>query len=265
MTTPPSRFGGIDRLYGAGALDRLASAHVCVVGLGGVGSWTVEALARSGIGRLTLIDPDDVCETNINRQILALDSTIGRGKGDVLKERIRDIHPGCDVRIIPNFYRRDSSEVCLDETFDYVIDAIDGVMPKAHLIATCVEKGLPIVTTGGSGGRRDPLKITVRDLSRTSNDPLLAFVRKKLRRVFGFPPPGKKFHVPCVCSDELPYIPPACNHAEAANPDDEEFTGEGMRINCDNGLGAATFITGAFGFMAAARVVNGIVQAKACQ
>ena len=205
MNPPPDyqrRFGGIERLYGAGALLRSAAAHVVVVGIGGVGSWAAEALARSGVGRLTLIDLDHVAESNVNRQIHALQSTFGAAKAGAMKERIAAINPGCVVEAVEEFID-EANVATLIPPCDAVIDAIDQVRAKAALIAWCRRAGIRIVTTGGAGGRTDPTRIEVMDLSRTTQDALASKVRARLRKDYGFTrDPKKKFGVDCVFSPE---------------------------------------------------------------
>ncbi|HEY8240115.1 MAG TPA: ThiF family adenylyltransferase, partial [Kiritimatiellia bacterium] len=180
----------------------------------------------------------------------ALDGTIGRPKADVLAERVRAINAACRVTVVKSFYRTTNSDELLQPAFDYVIDAIDGVTPKAHLIASCKQRGLRVITCGGSGGKRDPQQIRIKDLATTHTDRLLFFVRKKLRHEYGFPAKGP-FHVPCVHSPEHVFVAAGC-HDDAT---DDPFTG-GTKLNCEGGLGAATFVTGAFGFHAAGHVVN---------
>ncbi len=181
------RFGGIGRLYGERALERFRTAHVCVIGVGGVGSWIVEALARSAVGHLTLIDLDNVAESNINRQIQALTSTIGQPKIEALRDRIAQINPFCQVTLVEDFIEPDNIVQMIDgKGFDYVVDAIDSVKAKAALIAYCREHALPMITSGGAGGQIDPTKIEVRDLGRTEQEPLLKKVRKLLRAQYGF-------------------------------------------------------------------------------
>ena len=249
-------FAGIERIYGAGA-EHLCRAHVLVVGVGGVGSWTVEALARSGIGALTLADPDDICQSNINRQVQALHNTIGQRKIDVLAERVHQINPACCLNRYPYFVNERTMAALLDEPYDYVVDAIDGVMPKAGLIAGCRQRGLPMVTCGGSGGKRRPEWVQMADLSETCHDRLLAFVRKKLRHVFNFPADGP-FGVPCVFSPE-PVIVAAVDACAGEIAADNPLRAEaGARLTCDGRLGAVPFVTGTFGFYAAAHVVNAL-------
>jgi len=254
-TDHQQRFGGVERLYGAGVLERLSAASVCVVGLGGVGSWAVEALARSGVGAITLVDLDDVCVTNINRQLPALDDTIGRPKAEVLGARVRSINPACRVTARLEFFTEGTAVPLLEgERFDYVIDAIDALKNKALLIARCRAAGLRVVTCGGAGGRRDATGVRVDDLAFTHRDPLLRYVRKKLRARHGFPRDVEQpFGVPAVFTQEMPLYPQAdgtvCETAQV---------GEDTGINCASGLGAASFVTGAFGFAAAGVVVNAL-------
>ncbi|MCA9003091.1 MAG: ThiF family adenylyltransferase, partial [Planctomycetes bacterium] len=164
-----TRFAGISRLIGASALERLRNAHVAVVGLGGVGSWVVEALARSGVGSLTLIDLDEVCLSNVNRQLPALDGTVGRFKSEVLSERVLAINPECVVRPIAEFFTADSESRLLAPRYDAVVDAIDAVANKARLIAGACQRGLPIVVCGAAGGQLDPSKITLADLAKVTH------------------------------------------------------------------------------------------------
>ncbi len=174
------RFGGIGRLYTPEGLARLRQAHVCVIGIGGVGSWVVEALARSGVGQITMIDMDDICVTNINRQLPALSGNIGKLKTEVMAERVKLINPECVVNIIDDFISPDNQAEYLNRSYDYVIDAIDNVKTKAAMIAYCKRNKIKIITIGGAGGQTDPSKIQIADLSKTIQDPLLAKVRSVL-------------------------------------------------------------------------------------
>ncbi|WP_445000410.1 tRNA cyclic N6-threonylcarbamoyladenosine(37) synthase TcdA [Halomonas mongoliensis] len=246
------RFGGIRRLYGSRAVERFRSAHVVVVGVGGVGSWTVEALARSGIGKLTLIDLDDVCVSNVNRQLHALDGTVGRPKVEVLAERCRAIQPGIEVVEEIAFVTPTNLAERIPEDADHLVDAIDSVVAKAALIAWCKRRKLPITVTGAAGGQTDPTRIRVADLARTEHDPLLAKVRARLRRDFGFSRnPKRRFSVECVYSDEQLVYPSADGEVCLQKPG----SGESTRLDCASGFGAATFVTGSFGFVAASRVL----------
>ncbi len=246
------RFGGIRRLYGSRAVERFRSAHVVVVGVGGVGSWTVEALARSGIGKLTLIDLDDVCVSNVNRQLHALDGTVGRPKVEVLAERCRAIQPGIEVVEEIAFVTPTNLAERIPEDADHLVDAIDSVVAKAALISWCKRRKLPITVTGAAGGQTDPTRIRVADLARTEHDPLLAKVRARLRRDFGFSRnPKRRFSVECVYSDEQLVYPSADGEVCLQKPG----SGESTRLDCASGFGAATFVTGSFGFVAASRVL----------
>lgn len=251
------RFGGVGRLVGRAGLDRLAAAHVCVVGVGGVGSWTVEGLARSGIGALTLIDLDDVCVTNVNRQLPALDGQIGRPKVTVLAERVQLINPECRVTVGQEFFTASSAPRLLATAFDFVVDAIDNMSNKALLIAACVERGLPVVTVGGAGGRCNPAGVRTGDLGEASGDRLLRLMRKKLRREHGFAPGEQSgrmhFGVRCVWSEE-PQVFPWGDGSCAAEPE----PGSNLKLDCESGFGTAVFVTGAFGFAAAGEVVRAI-------
>ena len=246
------RFGGIRRLYGTRAVERFRTAHVVVVGVGGVGSWTVEALARSGIGKLTLIDLDDVCVSNVNRQLHALDGTVGRPKVEVLAERCRAIQPGIEVVEEIAFVTPTNLAERIPEDADHLVDAIDSVVAKAALISWCKRRKLPITVTGAAGGQTDPTRIRVADLARTEHDPLLAKVRARLRRDFGFSRnPKRRFSVECVYSDEQLVYPSPDGEVCLQKPG----SGESTRLDCASGFGAATFVTGSFGFVAASRVL----------
>jgi tRNA A37 threonylcarbamoyladenosine dehydratase len=247
------RFGGIGRLIGTAALARLQRAHVAVVGIGGVGSWTVEALARSGIGRLTLIDLDEVCVSNVNRQLHALNDTVGRTKVDVMADRTRLINPEIEVNAVPQFLTEENAAELLEGGFDHVVDAIDSVSNKCLLISLCRQKNVPLVTCGGAGGRRDPTAVRVSDLASATHDRLLQKVRDHLRKDFGFPRGETKFGIPCVYSPETPVFP-QCDGTVAQKRQE----GSGLRLNCESGFGTATFVTGSFGFAAAAMVVQAL-------
>lgn len=251
------RFGGIARLYGPAALERFRHAHVCVVGVGGVGSWAVEALARSAIGQLTLIDLDNVAESNINRQIQALSGTIGQAKVSALAERIAQINPYCQVNQIEDFITTDNLEQMIGgRGYDYVIDAIDSARDKAALLAYCRARDIPLITIGSAGGQTDPTQIQVRDLARTEQEPLLKRVRKLMRSQYGFPRGAKnKFHVDAVFSMEPLKFPggeEACAVGEAA----PAAAAAGVTgLNCA-GFGSAMVVTATFGMVAAGHLLR---------
>ena len=246
MTDFDFRFGGIGRLYGTKALQRFREAHVCVVGVGGVGSWTVEALARSGVGKLTLIDLDDICVSNVNRQLHALDGAVGRQKVEALAERIKLINPECDVVTESEFFTAKTRDALLEPGFDCVVDAIDQPVNKCLLIEGCRDRGIPVVTVGGAGGKRDPTKIVTDDLTRATHDSLLKRVRKMLRQDFSFPRGEKRWDVPCVYSPEGTVFPGDDGEVCESPANDTS-----LRLDCASGFGAATFVTGTFGFVAA--------------
>ena len=258
MTDP--RFAGIERLYGAGSVARLAAARVAVVGVGGVGSWAAEALARSGIGHLTLIDADEVCVSNINRQLHALASTLGRSKVAVMAARLRDINPVLQVETIARFVTPASLAELLDRGFDLVLDACDAFRVKVEMIAWCRRRKLPLVVCGSAGGRTDPTLIRVRDLSRTEHDALLSLIRRKLRQEFRFPSNhARYFGVPAVYSLENVRYPQADGSVCGTRPDE----GDSLRRGCEGGLGAATHVTAAFGFVAVGRALELLLKPKA--
>ena len=256
------RFGGVGRLVGRVGLERLCAAHVCVVGIGGVGSWVVEGLTRSGVGALTLVDLDDVCVTNVNRQVPALDGNIGRPKVAALAERVWLINPACRVETVAEFFTEATAERLLAPKFDYVVDAVDLMSHKALLIAGCRDRGRPCLTVGAAGGRRDATQIRAGDLGDAENDLLLRQVKKKLRRDYGFPA-GKTrgrvhFGVSCVWSGERPVFPRADGTCGA-----EPEPGSNLRLDCESGFGTAVFVTGTFGLVAAGEVVKQIADGPA--
>jgi tRNA A37 threonylcarbamoyladenosine dehydratase len=246
-TTPYlARFNALARLYSPEGLERISHSHVCVIGLGGVGSWAVEALARSGIGELTLIDLDDICVGNTNRQLHALDGEFGKPKVDVMARRAIAINPDCNVHTLHSFFLKSNASEILQAKFDFVLDAIDSPARKCLLIAGCRERGIPVITTGASAGRRDPTQIQVADLSVSSHDRLLQEVRKKLRVRHSFPR-KEQFGVECVFSkEEIVY--PRCNSSDERD----------LRLDCDTGFGTACFVTGAFGLIAASRIIRNL-------
>lgn len=247
------RFGGTARLYGQSALQLFADAHICVIGIGGVGSWAAEALARTGIGAITLIDMDDVCVTNTNRQIHALKHTVGQTKIEVMAERILAINPECKVTCVDDFITAENTAELMSGGFDYVIDAIDSVRPKAALLAWCRRNKIPIVTTGGAGGQIDPTQIQVADLAKTIQDPLAAKLRERLKNDFKMVKNSKgKLGIDCVFSTEALMYPQPDGSVCASRS-----TAEGpKRMDCASGFGAATMVTATFGFVAVSHVLK---------
>ena len=258
MSDYSQRFGGIRRLYGEEPFRRLKEVHVCVIGLGGVGSWAAEALARSGVGHLTLIDFDEICVTNVNRQLHAVSDTVGEKKHRVMAQRVAAINPECHCHTIEDFVtsRTVADYLAPARGYDYVIDAIDSIKFKAEIIYYCKRNKIPIVTTGGAGGVDDPALIRVADLSRTYNDPLAAKVRSRLRSEFGFTRNRKRrFGVECVFSSQQKRYPKADGSVSHEKPGIH-----GISLDCRLGYGSASFVTGAFGFVAASRVVNRLLR-----
>lgn len=238
------RFGGLRRLHGDTAYQRLRGARFAVVGLGGVGSWAVEALARSGVAALTLIDLDQVSESNINRQIQALGSTVGMAKAEALRLRIADIHPGCAVQVIEEFVEPDNWPALIGgATFDGLLDCCDQVRAKATLAAWARGLRLPFVTVGAAGGKREPHRVQIDDLSATTHDPLLASLRQRLRKHHGAPRAGR-MDVACVYSREPVQLPQPAGEAAC------EVDGS---LNCQ-GYGSSVAVTATFGLCAAAEL-----------
>lgn len=241
------RFAGIDRLYGVGTVDLLSTRRVAVVGMGGVGSWVVEALARTAVGHLTLIDADDICVSNTNRQLPALAGQYGRNKAEAMADRCRAINPLIDVEVVPQFLTASNMGELLDRDFDLVLDACDSFRVKVEMIAWCRRRKLPVVVSGSAGGRTDPTQIRLRDLSRTEHDALLALVRKKLRTDFNFPKNRDRyFGVQAVYSLENVNYPQADGTVCGLRP--QLGADAALKLDCGVGLGAATHITGAFAF-----------------
>lgn len=248
------RFGGIERLYGTQAVDWIRDMRVCVIGLGGVGSWAAEALARSGVEQLLLIDYDDVALSNINRQVHALSSCVGQKKIQVLKRRVSDINPDCRIQLIEDFItdRNLFEYLPADGAIDYVIDAIDSIKFKAALIYYCKRNRIPIITTGAAGGLTDPTSIMIKDLTRTYNDPLAAKVRAQLRAQHGYTRnPRRYFGVECVFSAQQQVYPRKDGSIGHQKPGIH-----GVHLDCSMGYGSASFVTATIGFVAVSRVID---------
>lgn len=247
------RFSGLARLYGTDALPKMRRSHVAIMGIGGVGSWTAEALARSGVGRITLIDLDDICVTNTNRQLPALHGQIGRPKVTAMAERMRLINPEIFVEETIAFFTPGTVERLLEPAYNCVIDCIDDARLKALLVASCLSRNLPLVVAGGAGGKQNPAAVKVADLAFATNDKLLRLVRKELRKNYGFPPESAReaFGVRAVYSEENARFPWS-DGTVRADPE----PGSDRRLNCDTGFGAAAPVTGTFGFTAAAEAIR---------
>lgn len=257
------RFGGIARLYGDAGLGQISRAHICVIGIGGVGSWVAESLARSAVGTISLIDMDIVAESNINRQLLATSDSLGRDKVLVMRDRIHQINPQCEVKLVDDFISRDNLSEHISAQFDYVIDCIDDFRTKAALIHYCKKHKINILTVGGAGGQVDPAKVRYSDLSRTQHDVLLARTRKLLRQDYGFAKNLKRsFGVPCVYSDEQLVYPDGAGGLSAQRPSQDTSAGTANlgsnALNCAGGIGSITHVTATFAQFACAQVLNQI-------
>ncbi|XXQ68297.1 ThiF family adenylyltransferase [Neisseriaceae bacterium B1] len=252
------RFGGIARLYGATGLNALREAHVCIVGMGGVGSWAAEALARSGVGKLTLIDLDNIAISNVNRQIHALTPDFGKAKVAALHERILLINPECQVIEIEDFVEQENLAEMFRQPFDFVIDAIDQVRIKVAMAAHFVKHKQAFIVSGGAGGQRNPALIETADLSQTQQDPMLANMRYALRKQYGFPRGGDKMRVPCVYSREQitpPQIAQTCEVSGSLNAE----TAAPQGLSCA-GYGASMLVTATFGLYCATAAIEHIVK-----
>lgn len=255
-----SRFSGVERVYGKSSFVTLSQASLCVVGIGGVGSWVAEAFARSGVGQVTLIDLDEICITNTNRQIHTLTETIGQAKVAVMKQRMLSINPHMHVNTIEDFITPENVFEHITGRFNGVVDAIDSVKPKAALIAHCKRQKIPIVTVGGAGGQCDPTQIKIADLSRTIQDPLAAKLRAELRRNYNFSKNSqRRFGVSCVYSTEQLRYP----HADGTVCTQKPQQMGSMRMDCATGFGASVMVTATFGMMAAAHLLEKITRSTA--
>lgn len=245
------RFGGVARLYGDTALVRLQQARVAVAGIGGVGSWVAEALARSGVGNLRLIDLDHVAESNMNRQIHALEDTLGQAKVAAMAARIGQIDPGVVVECVDDFVTEENVATTLAGPLDIVIDAIDDLAAKTAIVLHCRRHGIRLVTLGAAGGQIDPTRIVIGDLSRTEQDPLLARLRKRLRQNHGFSRnPARRFGIDAVYSTE-PLRYPAGSCDADAGP---------AGLSCA-GFGSSVVVTASFGLAAAGRAIDRLLAA----
>lgn len=247
------RFGGIARLYGAPALEVFGRSHIAVIGIGGVGSWAAEALARSGIGTLTLFDLDDICVSNVNRQIHALNSSVGQMKTEAMARRLKDINPDITVNAEHTFITPKNLDQHISSRFDYVFDATDSVSAKTALIAFCARNKIKLICSGGAGGQLDPTLIQIADLNKTIQDPLLAKVRNNLRRLHGFSRnPKRKYRIDCVFSTEQLRYAQQDGTVCLDRPSD---TGP-VKLDCASGFGSITHLTGTFAFVGVSQILK---------
>lgn len=256
------RFDRMGRLVGDESMLKLFNSHVMILGMGGVGSWAAESLARSGVGKITLVDHDEICITNANRQLHALQGFVGQKKAHVMADRLRKINPQAEIQVVAEFYNKDTAEFILGLKPDYILDAIDNLTAKTHLLNQCRINSLKVITSTGASAKWDPTRIRIVDLANTIVDPLAHSVRKILRQEYGFPRKGV-FDVPCVFSDEEPSEPIELKYDK----------GEGFKCVCPQGeidphgclhrsviYGTASFVTGAFGLAMASWTVRQIAQ-----
>lgn len=261
MSDYEARFSALQRVYGKQQAERLRTARICVIGIGGVGSWAAESLVRSGVNQLSLIDGDTISTSNINRQIHSLDATVGELKVTAMQKRIAQINPECECKAIDRYIDDDNLRELLEheingKQYDVVIDAIDRIKYKAAIIYCCKRNKLPIVTTGGAGGLTDPTKIQIADLTRTWNDPLAAQVRNRLRFKYGYSRNTKRsFGVPCVYSTEQQRYAKENGEVEFSKPGVA-----GLTLDCNYGYGSSVNVTASFGFAAAAKTIAMIIK-----
>lgn len=257
------RFDRMGRLIGDPGMKRLMDSHVMIVGLGGVGSWAAESVVRSGVGEVTLVDFDEICVTNFNRQLQALQGLVGKQKAEVAAERMRQINPQAKIRSLAMFYNADHSSEIFSRRPDYVIDAIDNVTAKCHLLAHCVREGIPVVTATGSGGKLDPTAVRTVDLAQTTVDPLARELRRVLREKHGFSTDERKqFGIPAVFSAEPPRAPEELHYDGGKGFRCVCPQGDNPYFQCDNRnviLGNASFVTGTFGLICASVAVRGLL------
>ena len=252
MSDYNNRFGGIARLYGQQGFEIIRDSHFCIIGMGGVGSWAAESLARTGVCQITLIDHDDIAESNINRQIHSNSDTIGQSKVETMAERILQINPDCKVNVIDDFITQANCKKHLNNNYDYVIDAIDSILFKCAIIYYCKRNKIPVITTGGAGGLTDPTKVAVTDLAKTWNDPLAATVRSQLRNQYGYSRNTKRnFGIKCVYSTEQQRYPNENGGVDYAKPGVKA-----VHLDCELGFGSATQVTATFGFVAVAKAIE---------
>lgn len=253
-------FDGLTHLLTPAGQKAIQEAHVCIIGIGGVGSWTVEALARTGVGELTLIDLDEVCVSNITRQIHTHIGTVGRFKIDVMAERVKSINPLCKVHLVHDFLTLNNADDLLKaHPFNFVFDAIDGVLSKCLIINYCLKNKIPFLTVGASGALLSPVGLTITDLNSSHHDPLLMRVRQKLRRDFDFPKHEKRpWGIPSLYIPRLTKANEVCSLSPSLSPSEED---ERPRT-CQQGIGAVSFVTGSYGFYAASFIVQSLLNSN---
>ena len=256
MSSHPS-FGGIQRLYGLKGFEAISKAKIAVVGIGGVGSWAAECLGRTGVGQIALIDLDDISQSNINRQLHSLHSTVEASKVEVMKQRLLDINPDCRITAIEDFVTDETITEYISKEYDVVIDAVDSIKAKACMIAFCKRNKIKVITVGGAGGQVDPTQILVSDLAKTIQDPLAAKLRSELRRNYNFSKnPKRNFGVECVYSTEQLRYP---RQDGTVGFDKQSQEGSG-KMDCSSGFGSFVGVTSNFGMIAASRAIKHITK-----
>ncbi len=259
------RFGGIARMYGMPGLKKIAQSRVVIIGLGGVGSWVVEAIARTGFQKIVLVDLDDVCASNTNRQIQAIRANVGKSKALALKERILEINPEARVEVIQEFYNSETADLVLSGQIDFLFDCIDSLDKKAHLINQCCVRKISLITCGGVGGKKDPTKIRLSDLSLSENDPLLRNLKKNLRKEYSFPSAEKKMKVNCVYSTESAVFPSPDGEFCLTKSDQKKLeiqNSQSLKLDCRSGFGAVSFLSGSIAFTMVSYAVDQLLGQK---
>lgn len=250
------RFAGIARVYGRDGLSKISQAKICVIGIGGVGSWLCESLVRSGVNQLCMIDLDDIAMSNINRQIHALSSTLEQSKIEVMKNRLLDINPQANIALIEDFVTPENTHEYINNSYDVIVDASDSVKTKAAVIAYCKRNKIKIISIGGAGGQRDPLQIKRADLAKTIQDPLLAKVRSELRRFYNFSQnPKRNFGVECIYSTEQLLYPSPNGQVSHSKQQSEGAS----KMDCSTGFGAFVGVTASFANIACSRALEYLI------
>ena len=250
-------FSGLNNLYGNDAISIFAQSHICVIGIGGVGSWAAESLARTGIGQITLIDLDNISQSNINRQIHALNDTVGMSKVDAMKTRILSINPNCVVNVIEDFIEPENVDKYISTKMDFVIDCIDSVKSKAAVVHFCKRNKIRLVTTGGAGGKNDPSQIDVCDLNQTYHDPLLSSLRKALKNNHKITPNKRnRYDVMAIFSKQQSvYLDKETGSVNQKKPKTNTPHG----LNCHHGMGSLMAMTSCMGMIASSVVINKLI------
>jgi tRNA A37 threonylcarbamoyladenosine dehydratase len=243
------RFDGVKRIYTQESFEALSQLHILVVGIGGIGSWASESFVRTGVGELTIVDLDDICISNTNRQVHAHDGNYGKMKVSAMKERLLLINPNVKINAIEDFFSETTKEDILSTKYDYVLDCIDSIKSKCLLIAECRKRNQRIMVTGGAGGKFDPSLVSIKDLNKTNNDRLVLSIRRNLKKYHDFPRKKSDYGIPCTFSPENRTVPEEGHDIQG--------------LNCETGFGSLSFVTGTFAFMASAYIINELLGKEA--